>query len=112
MMKMINISFKSSFRSQDIYAFVFALQDDRRLILKFYDVINCLNKNFMLYLVAWHRNLSIDRANAIWKTHAENVPQKLVPEPFSILANNPKQSLHARNSFKNMTFSERIIKKP
>ena len=27
--------------------------------------------------------------------------QKLVPDPFLILVNNPKQPLHARNSFKN-----------
>ena len=32
------------------------------------------------------------------ENHAENVHQKLVSEPFSNLVNNPKQSLHARNS--------------
>ena len=36
----------------------------------------------------------------MWKSHAENVHQKLVPDPFLILVNNPKQPLHARNSFK------------
>ena len=37
----------------------------------------------------------------LWKSHAENVHQKLVPDPFSILVNNPKQpSLHVRNHFK------------
>ena len=35
------------------------------------------------------------------KNHAENVHQKLAPDPFSILLNKPKQPLHARNSFKN-----------
>ena len=29
--------------------------------------------------------------------HEENVHQKLVPDPFLILVNNPKQPLHARN---------------
>ena len=38
--------------------------------------------------------------------------QKLVPDPFLILLNNPKQPLHARKSFKNKTFWKRIIKKP
>ena len=38
--------------------------------------------------------------------------QKLVPDPFLVLVNNPKQPLHARNSFKNKIFSKRIIKKP
>ena len=41
-----------------------------------------------------------------------NVEQKLVPDPFLILVNKPKQPLHARNSFKNKIFQERIIKKP
>ena len=31
--------------------------------------------------------------------HAENMQQKLVPDIFIILVNNPKQPLHARNSF-------------
>ena len=30
----------------------------------------------------------------------ENVHQKLVPDPFFILVNNPKQQLLERNSFK------------
>ena len=38
--------------------------------------------------------------------------QKLVPSPFLILVNNPKQPLHARNSLKNKIFLNRIIKKP
>ena len=36
--------------------------------------------------------------------HAENVHQKLVPDPLLILVNNPKQPLHVRNSFKNEIF--------
>ena len=37
--------------------------------------------------------------------------QKLIPDPFLILVNNPKQPLHARNSFTNRTFWKWIIKK-
>ena len=33
------------------------------------------------------------------KNHAKNVHEKLVPEPFFILVDNPKQLLHLRNSF-------------
>ena len=36
--------------------------------------------------------------------YAGNVHQKLVPNPFFILVNNPKQPLHARNSFRNKLF--------
>ena len=46
--------------------------------------------------------LSIDRVlarNIFMENHAENVPQKLVPDPFLILVNNPKQPLHTRNYF-------------
>ena len=38
------------------------------------------------------------------QNHTENVHQKLVADPCFILLNNPKQPLHARNSFKNKTF--------
>ena len=38
------------------------------------------------------------------ENHAKNVHQKLAPDPFLILLNNPKQPLHARNSFKNNIF--------
>ena len=40
----------------------------------------------------------------LWENHAENVHQKLVPDSFLILVNNPKQPLHARNSFKKKIF--------
>ena len=36
--------------------------------------------------------------------------QKLVPEPYLILLNNPKQPLHARSSFSNKIFSEDVQK--
>ena len=42
-----------------------------------------------------NETLSIDRL-------LNNLPLKLVPDPFFILVNNPKQPLHARNSFKNI----------
>ena len=38
------------------------------------------------------------------KNHAENVHQKLAPDPFLILPNNPKQTLHEGNSFQNKKF--------
>ena len=34
------------------------------------------------------------------ENHAENVHQKLVPDLFFILINNPKHPLHVINSFK------------
>ena len=46
------------------------------------------------------------------KNRAENVHEKLVPDPFLIFVNKPKQPLHVKNSFKNMIFRKRIIKKP
>ena len=42
----------------------------------------------------------------LWKNHAENVHQKLVADPFFIFVNNPKQLLHAINSFKNKIVSK------
>ena len=44
--------------------------------------------------------------------YAENVHQKLVPDPFFNLVNNPKQSLCARIYFKNKIFWKEIIKNP
>ena len=38
------------------------------------------------------------------ENHAENVNQKLFPDPFSTLVNDQKKVLHARNSFKNKIF--------
>ena len=34
----------------------------------------------------------------------ENVPLKLAPDPILILLNNPKQALHAENSFEDKKF--------
>ena len=44
----------------------------------------------------------------LWKSHAENVHQKLVPYPFLILVNNLKQPLHVRYSFKNHTHVKKV----
>ena len=40
----------------------------------------------------------------LYKNHAENVQQKLVPDLFIILVNNPKQPWHAKNYFKSKIF--------
>ena len=44
--------------------------------------------------------LSIDRVlnkeHFLWKNHAENMHQKLVPDAFIILVNGPKQPLHEK----------------
>ena len=37
--------------------------------------------------------------------------QKASPDPVSILVNNPKQQLHARNSFKSKIFKRGLSKK-
>ena len=34
------------------------------------------------------------------ENHAENIHQKLAPDPYLIFLSNPKQPLHTRNSFK------------
>ena len=120
--KMFLFNLKSAFRAWDIQIFVFSpsplffpvSQCFRGWSMKNLKVINCLNKNlithFVWYLVKEIRcnieTLSIDRVFI----HAGNVHQKL--DPFLILLNNPKQPLHARNSFQNKIFWKRIIKKP
>ena len=38
------------------------------------------------------------------ENYAENVYQRLFPDPFLILVNKPKKTLHARNFFKNKTY--------
>ena len=46
------------------------------------------------------------------KNHAENVQKMLVPDPFLILVNKPKEPLHARNFFKNKIFERGLSKSP
>ena len=43
----------------------------------------------------------LNKEHFLWRNH---VHQKLVPVPFLILVNNPKQPLHVRNSFENNIF--------
>ena len=38
------------------------------------------------------------------ENYAENMHQKLIPDPLLILVNNPKQPLRVRNSFKSKIF--------
>ena len=126
--KMYFISFKKLFSFSRYSDFVFlssplfppashCFRGWWKINLKVYDVINCLNKNltnFFWYLQKEKRyeieTLSIDRISFLWKSHAENVHQKLVPDLFLILVNNPNQPLHVRNSVKNKIFWKRIIK--
>ena len=42
----------------------------------------------------------------------KNVHRKLVPDPFLILVNNPKQTLHAIIFFKKRYFKRGLSKKP
>ena len=118
---------KSSFRSPDIQIFVIrsslffppvthCFGGSLKINLKFDDVITCLNKNlithFVLYLEKERRyeieTLYID--GVLNKEHfngkfvQKNVCQKLFPDPFLILVNNPKEPLHLKNSFKNKIF--------
>ena len=44
------------------------------------------------------------------KDHSENVHQRVVPDPLLILKDNQKQSLHARNSFRNKHFERGLSK--
>ena len=49
-----------------------------------------------------HRR-STKQRTFLWKKLRKYGHQKLVPDPFLILVNNPKQQ-HARNSFENKIF--------
>ena len=76
------------------------------------------NKNLIAHF-AWYlekekkydiETLSIDRLlnweHFYRKNPAENVHPKVVADPFLILVDNPKQSLHARYYFKNKHFDK------
>ena len=102
--------------------FCHCLRGCLKINLKVDDVISCLNDNLITHFI-WYlgkekrydiESLSIDRLlhkeKILSKNHAENVHQKLVPDPILILVNNPKEQLYARNSFKNKIFWKRIIK--
>ena len=101
---------KSSFGSWDIQIFVFwpsplflpdshCFRGRSKKNLEIYNVINCLNSNLKTHFV-WYfekemcdiETLSIDRIKKVtflWINHAENGHQKLAPDPFWILLNNP-----------------------
>ena len=133
--KMLFISSKSSFCSQDIQIFVFpsfplflsvghCFRGWLKINPKIYDTINCPHKNsttdFVWYLTKEKsmtlKLKSIDgvsnKEHFLWKNYVGNVQQRLVPDLFMILVNNPKQPLHARNSFESKIFRKRIIKTP
>ena len=114
---------KSSFRSRDIQFFVFLsftlsspvdhfFRGWSKINLKVHDVINCLYKNSITYFV-WYlekekrydiETLSIDRGSDkehfYRKMMQKMYKKRIAPDLFTTLVNNPKQSLHARNSFK------------
>ena len=132
--KMFFIYLKSPFRSRDIQVFVFlssplflpvshCFRGWSKINLNVSDIINCLTKNLITHFV-WYldneKRYGIETLSIDWvliKEHLygkimPNKCQKLVPDPFLILVNNPKQPLHARNSFQNKIFWKRIIRKP
>ena len=97
-------------------------RDWSKINLEVYDIINCPTKNLITRFV-WYlgkeircdiETLSIDKVlnteHFYGKNHAENGHQKLAPD--LILPNNPKQTLHAGNSFENKKFWRIIIRKP
>ena len=67
-----------------------------KITLKNYDVINCLNKNLLTHFME--------------KSCTKCAP-KASPRSLLILVNNPKQTLHAWDSFENKIFWKKIIKK-
>ena len=117
---------KSSFCSRDNQIFLFpsfpffipvghCFRGRSKINLKVYDAINCLNKNSITYFVCYlekekrydTKTLSIDGVSNktfLWKNHAENMQQEIVPDLFIILVNDPKQPLYPRNSFKSKIF--------
>ena len=50
--------------------------------------------------------------NIFMKKSCRKCAPKVIPDPFLILLKNPKQTLHAGNSFENKKFWKIIIKKP
>ena len=88
---------------------------------KVYDVIKCLNKNLTTHFV-WYlgkEKIMTMKLCPLIEYSIKNIfmgksCRKFEPKyaPFLILVNNPKQPLHARNSFKNEIFWNRITKKP
>ena len=94
-----------------------------KINLEVYDVINCLNKNlithFVWYLGKEKRNDTetlftervLNKGHFYGKSCKKCAP-KAFPRPIFNLVNNPKQSLHARNSFEDKIFWKMVIKNP
>ena len=123
---------KSSFYSWDIQIFVFSssplfsavshcLRGWSKKNPKFYDVISCLSKNLLTHFV-WYleKELRCDTETLSNNRELRNIftakpcrksAPKASPRPLFNFAKNPKQPLHATNSFKTKVFWERIIKK-
>ena len=78
----------------------------------FFHQMIALLKLWKMFFISSKRFLLFLRYLNFWKIHVKNVHQKVAPDTFLILLNNPKQSLHARNSLTNKVFWRRIIKKP
>ena len=130
--KVLFISSKSSFYSWDIQIFVFSssplfsavshcLRGWSKKNPKFYDVISCLSKNLLTHFV-WYleKELRCDTETLSNNRELRNIftakpcrksAPKASPRPLFNFAKNPKQPLHATNSFKTKVFWERIIKK-
>ena len=129
---MFLISSKKFLRYSNFYIFIFPsylscqhwFRGWSKKNLKVYHVINCLKKNSIDFFV-WYlekdvrcdiETLSIDRVlnkkHSYGKIMQTMCLVQLVPNPFLILLNNPKQPFHARNFFKNKILWKRIIKKP
>ena len=82
-----------------------------KIKLKVYDVINCLSKNLITHFVRYldkkkrydFEILSIDRVlnneHFLWKNHAENVRQKLVPDPFFYFGKQPRTTMACKKFF-------------
>ena len=49
-------------------------------------------------------NRELSKEHFFRKTMQKNTHQKLAPDPFLILLNNPKQLLQTKNSFENTVF--------
>ena len=89
-----------------------------KMNIRVYDVISCLNKDLVAYFV-WYLEkeirfdiwtLSIDGVLNKKFFYGKHLHQKLVPVPFLILVNNPKQPFHTRNYSKNTIFWNRLSK--
>ena len=119
---------KSSFHSRDIRFFRFPsslfshvshyLRRQLRINLKVYDFTTSeklWNRNLWTHIVWYHEKQRrsdikiwlidqvLNKKNFYGENYAENVQQKLVPDPL-ILISSSKQQLLARNSFENKLF--------